>query len=92
MTSFKKDNVIFTHNAVFKMNHFHLSETDVLTTLMHPQKSKKITLGYNTIVKQNTYDFGAYTVTLMYKWNDTQKVYILITCWSNANKEDRIYK
>jgi hypothetical protein len=90
MTSFRKDNIIFTHNAVFKMNHYHLSELDIITTLLHPDTSEKVSLGYSSIVKQNSYNFGEYTVTVMYKWEDLQKVYILITCWSTANKEDRI--
>jgi hypothetical protein len=72
------------------MNHYHLSELDIITTLLHPDTSEKVSLEYSSIVKQNSYNFGEYTVTVMYKWEDLQKVYILITCWSTANKEDRI--
>jgi hypothetical protein len=82
MSWYKKGNVIFTHKAVYRMNYHHLLESDVLSTLQYPHSTKKASGFYSTPRYQNDKDFGTYKVSIVYQWNKTEQVYVIITCWA----------
>jgi hypothetical protein len=84
---YKKDNVIFTHKAVYRMKYHHLSEDDVLTTLHYPDTTSKASGWFATPRYQNDKDFGQYKVSVVYRWNETEKLWIIITCWAVVKRK-----
>lgn len=80
-------NIILTNKCVRMMRYYGLSESDVLYTFNYPDYSKKHDGGFwGPAIYKAERKYKTYTVGVMYRWNDTQNMWIILTCWSKYNR------
>jgi hypothetical protein len=79
MTYLTPPQVVFTNKCKNQMSYHNLTENDVLYTFNYPQATSKAWYGRD--LHNNERDFGDYKVTVVYRWDQHNKKWILVTCW-----------
>jgi hypothetical protein len=83
--------IIFTNKAQYRMKYHKLYENEILLTFNSPDSTHKASSFYDPSVYENTKDFGQYIVHIIYRWEQKDKKWLLITCWK-AWKQKRWYR
>lgn len=69
------------------MDYHALTERQVLTVFNYPHRRKKAAWGYSYGLEQNERTENDETICVVYRWNDTDKIWVIITCWRMSYKK-----